>query len=768
MLRKIIRIIKIQCKKLIEKVKSKIEPLKNDVFKLISIYKNLPLTLKVISGVLFLMLLEALIVTPIQMYKIYDKNKTDNLIEYKKIIGGVDNNLTLNSFLKENISFIDNILIYANAKSYCNLVITMSNGYNKNTIIKDIPTSKEIGDGIVKDSNLEVIEHNSIEKKEIYIYLFNHINTFSFMSHYEPILINGNVKYSWSDDKIKKSPYIFTNLIMENLFRVILILVFLFLFEKQGLLGNKDKYSIVYPHEVDTDFRNLLGMEDIKREIYILADLIKHRSKYKDFGIEKTFNYLFSGPPGTGKTQIASGLAKLLQIPMVVGTGNVETGFINGGVSVIQELFKTARKEALKNKHKMAMIFLDEAQNLMVKRGQGRDKWTDDSANELLAQLDGIHSYDDVSIIFVAASNFDDKNHQFDEAMMRRFKKKLFFRLPNLEERRDILEYYLSKVNKKYICKNIDLNYIADITSNLSPAMLEMIVQEASLLSITQNKNLIEYENEKPKKIKELFLNNNKNDDDLFYDSISILDTRLLEKAFEIISVGHTDRNVTKNKEVQRNIISKHELGHFICEMQSVLNKKYSKTHIENDIQYIDFGKDLYSNLKYLKENLKVLKISVESISQINALGYVLNKKDDVMLRSKKELEEEIISLYGGLASETVFSKHSYDITTGSSNDIEKVSNLFNIMVNKLGMYTNSKLNLNLIDNFDNKKVNSKIIIEKSEELFKVSTKYVTHYIELIEFLNEILLEKYVLNLDEILSYIKEFYDSKGYSDEKK
>jgi cell division protease FtsH len=733
------RFIRLEIYKKKKKIQNKIEIYKKK-------FKDMPYSMKFLVLIGIGIYLEFMLVIPFLLWERIKLETTTDILYKKDIFINSSNKISFKEFLEENKNKISNTIVLFNKNNKTTIAFEIKNKiYNNKKPYLGI-------EGLLFYQTQNILKPSK-DYEVSKIYYFNNILTSSYVYNYEPLLLSDNIKYTTEDVSTKKTPFVFTHFIIENSLRILLIFVFLYLFEKQGLFGNKEKYSIVQPDDVDVDFKHLIGMKDIKSEIYILADLIQHRDKYKELGIDKTFNYMFSGPPGTGKTKIASGLAKLLDVPMIVGTGNVETGYINGGVAVIQELFETAKEQALENKHRMAIIFLDEAQNLMVKRGQSRDKWADDSANELLAQLDGIHTYDDVSIIFIAASNFDDKNHEFDEAMMRRFKKKIFFRLPNFEERKEIIEFYLSKVNKKYLDDKIDTGYLADITANLSPAILETIVQEASLLAITHNKDLSNYEKNK---IQTNSKNIDKDIDIDFFNNLSLITTSLLEKAFERISVGQTNRETTKNKDVAREIISKHELGHFVCEMQNVLNKKYT-ARIFDDLTFLS-SKNIEEDIKYLSDNLKVLKISVESISQIKALGYVLNKQDDVLLSSKKELENEIIALYGGLAAENVFADDIDDITTGSSNDIEKVSNILNTMVNKLGMYSSSKLNLNLIDNIDVKEQNSKILFSKSEELFEISKKYVENYKGLIEYLNEILLDKYVLNLPEILELIKDYY----------
>jgi len=707
-----------------------------------NVIEPLPLSLKITFGLIGVVALEVFLTVftflMLSLYVNFISPKKDNIDIYKpEIINKKE--INLNKFLSElestKYTLENATVLYKEKDLFVSLyfrVIDNSISVKNSDKLGFYASSKAFD--LSSEQSKEAFFSKELKVEKIFV--FDKVNYVSFIRIYEPIFIKKNISYSWKEESSKnihKKLFPLTSFIIDNIVRILLIILFIFLFEKQGLLGNQEKYEIVLPESIKGDFDDLVGMNEIKNEILVLSDLINNREKYKSFGIERTFNFLFSGPPGTGKTRISTLLAKKLEVPLIIGTGNVETGFINGGANVIKELFKKGAELAKKNKHKMAIIFLDEAQTLLVKRGQSREKWADDSSNELLAQLDGVHSNKDIDIIFIAASNFDEKNHQFDEAMMRRFKKKIFFRLPNLEERRDIFYFYLEKVNKENIdFENLDLNSISEMTSGLSPALIETIVQEASLIAINSN------------------------------DKIN---TKNLEKAFERIAIGNTDRKKTENQEKEKDIISKHELGHFVCEMQNCINtyEGYTTKSLKEDKSNIIFlnKENIDKYIPIFKENLKVLKISVESVSQINALGFVLNKTEEVKLHSLQYYENEIVSLYGGVASENVFSTDEGEVTSGSFNDIEKISTIFNNIVNKLGMYSNSKLNLNLIDNIDTKEKNTKIILEQSDFLFSLSVFYVENYKDLIMFLQEELLEKYVLNLEEILFLIEKFYKEK-------
>ena len=115
------------------------------------------------------------------------------------------------------------------------------------------------------------------------------------------------------------------------------------------------------------------------------------KEHYARYGIEGTFNILFSGKAGTGKSKFALYLAKELNVPIVSSTGSLDEVYVGTGAKKIRNLFKEAHALAKNSDHNACILFIDEGQNLLRTRGQNSDnKWEDDTANELLAHLDGV------------------------------------------------------------------------------------------------------------------------------------------------------------------------------------------------------------------------------------------------------------------------------------------------------------------------------------------------------------------------------------------
>jgi cell division protease FtsH len=480
-------------------------------------------------------------------------------------------------------------------------------------------------------------------------------------------------------------------------FDILLVGLLLFVL-KFGIPGTGVAASVLTPDQLQGSMDDLIGMEDIKQEVLHLEDMIRNRALYKEHDIDKPFNVMLTGPAGTGKTKLAGYLAKRLDIPLIQASASaLESGYIGGGSKALHALHRKASARG------SCIIFLDEAQGLFMPRGRGEKKWEDDTANTLLGLLDGVRSDQGAGVIWVVASNFDDANSQMDEAMLRRFSVKINFRLPNKSERRELVRAFLARKAEGCVdWEHLNLDQIADITANLSPALLQTVVERASMLAIQEK---------------------------------CMIDTALMFRAFERATIGLTDRATTAEKQRQRERVALHELGHFFMQIDPWLREGLS--------------------LAEVKERSPLLKISTESVSKLGALGYVLSAADDVALRTLEELEREVIQLYGGVAAEELF-YGARGISIGSQNDIEKATSLLDTMVNRLSMYSRSKLDYSRFKSDAGGERTLAQVEAKADELYSYTLASIADYRELIASLRDVLLERYVLSKDEMFALLEQ------------
>jgi cell division protease FtsH len=467
---------------------------------------------------------------------------------------------------------------------------------------------------------------------------------------------------------------------------------------KWGIPGMGLAASVITPDKLKGSMDDLIGMEDIKQEVLHLEDMIRNRAVYKSHNIDKPFNVMLTGPAGTGKTKLAGYLAKRLNYPLIQASGSaLESGYIGGGSKALNALYRKACARG------HCIIFLDEAQALFMPRGRGEKKWEDDTANTLLGLLDGVKSDEGSNVIWVVASNFDDNSSQMDEAMLRRFSVKINFRLPNKAERAALLRSFLERKQDGCVdWQDMNLDQVAEITNNLSPALLETVVDRASMLSIQEK---------------------------------TIINTELMFRAFERATIGLTDRATTAEKTRQRERIALHELGHFFMQIDPYLRQGLS--------------------LAEVKEKSHLLKISTESVSKLNALGYVLSAGDDMSLRTLEEMERDVMQLYGGVAAEELF-YGARGISVGSQNDIQKATSMLDMMVNRLSMYSRSKLDYS---QFKNEGSNEHTLIQveaKADELYSHTLRAIGDYRAVMESLKDELMDRYVLSKDAIFALLEQ------------
>jgi cell division protease FtsH len=464
---------------------------------------------------------------------------------------------------------------------------------------------------------------------------------------------------------------------------------------RHGLPGMGVSATVLNPDQLAGSMDDLIGMEDIKQEVLHLEDMIRNRAVYREHDIDKPFNVMLTGPAGTGKTKLAGYLAKRLNVPLIQASASaLESGYIGGGSKALHALHRKACARG------SCIIFLDEAQTLFAPRGRGEKKWEDDTANTLLGLLDGVRSHQGAGVIWVVASNFDDASSQMDEAMLRRFSVKINFRLPNKGERRELLRSFLArKADGCVAWDRLNLDHVAEITANLSPAVLQTVAERASMIAIQEH---------------------------------TVIDTDLMFRAFERATIGLTDRATTAEKTRQRERVALHELGHFFMQIDPWLRQGMS--------------------LEQVKERSPLLKISTESVSKLGALGYVLSASDDVALRTLEELEHDVIQLYGGVAAEELF-YGARGISVGSQNDIQKATSMLDMMVNQLSMYSRSKLDYR---QFKNQESDLDQVQAKADELYTYTLQSIADYRVQISELKDVLMEQYVLSKDAIFALLEQ------------
>ena len=466
--------------------------------------------------------------------------------------------------------------------------------------------------------------------------------------------------------------------------------------------GQMKSLKFIDPATIQGDIDDLVGMGDIKAEVAQIKDQYMRRAEYAEYGIRKPFNVMFSGPAGTGKTKLASYLAKELNLPILFhSAANLETGYVAGGSNTLHRILSMAKRR------KRCIVFLDEAQDLFMKRG-GRRKYDDDTANTLLSVLDGVRSRNDAEIIWIVASNFNSETMEMDEAMLRRFQMKVDFRLPNGEERMAIIRHYLGQRAEK-VLPDLDLRHLVDITEGRSPADLETIINQAGISAVQSGEMIGEH---------------------------------VLMQAAERVLVGNVNTETTADRERDRRIIATHEWGHFLMDLQ------------RERLRHGD-------NWEQILADMKTIKISLKANPRTNALGFVFHKQGTDLLKTKADIEHEVRVLLGGMANEELFFGEE-GTTNGAHNDITRVTKLLYHAVGEIGMYRNTRLNFGALQDRqsggrDLDQETRNIMEAQSERLYSETKATLEHLMPLTGHLVKKLMEKDEMALGDALAEIRRF-----------
>jgi cell division protease FtsH len=238
------------------------------------------------------------------------------------------------------------------------------------------------------------------------------------------------------------------------------------------------KPSLTSPDsKASVSFEDVAGVEDAKAELQEVVDFLRNPKKFAKLGARVPKGLLLYGPPGTGKTLLAKAVAHESGSSFYSQSASAFVEMFAGlGASRIRRLFDTARKNA------PSIIFIDELDAVGAARtGHGFNREQDQTLNQLLVELDGFASADQV--VVMAASN---RIQDLDPALLRpgRFDRQLLVAPPDLAGREKILEVH---TRGKPLSSDIDLQAVARQTAGLAGADLANICNEAAIFAGRNN-----------------------------------------------------------------------------------------------------------------------------------------------------------------------------------------------------------------------------------------------------------------------------------------
>lgn len=153
-----------------------------------------------------------------------------------------------------------------------------------------------------------------------------------------------------------------------------------------------------------------------------------------------------------------------------VSASTLTSKWIGEGEMLVRTLFYVA------SKRQPSVIFVDEIDSLLSKRSEQEHESSRRLKTEFLVNLDGAATGENESILLIGATN---RPHELDEAARRRFTKRIYIGLPDLEARKEIILHYLQK--EKHNITPAQIDQLAIQTEGYSGADLKVLAQEASM-----------------------------------------------------------------------------------------------------------------------------------------------------------------------------------------------------------------------------------------------------------------------------------------------
>lgn len=229
------------------------------------------------------------------------------------------------------------------------------------------------------------------------------------------------------------------------------------------------------------DIADLEQAKNLLKEAVLLPILMPNFFK----GIRRPWKgVLLYGPPGTGKTMLAKALATQGKTTFFnVHSSTFASKWRGESEKLVRLLFEMARFYA------PATIFIDEVDSLGSKRGELNECESSRRVKaELLVQMDGVSSVSSAGaneeseeegrkvVTVLAATN---RPWDLDEALRRRFEKRVYIPLPNDKGREELFKLNLTNLK---LDEEIDFQELVVATKGYSGADIANVCREAAMM----------------------------------------------------------------------------------------------------------------------------------------------------------------------------------------------------------------------------------------------------------------------------------------------
>lgn len=241
--------------------------------------------------------------------------------------------------------------------------------------------------------------------------------------------------------------------------------------------------------EPNVQWDSIAGLEDVKKVLKHNLVMLPMRPDIAKGLLTPWKSILFYGPPGTGKTFLAKAVATECKRTFFnITSATITSRFLGESEKLVGHLFALAEQMG------PSTIFFDEIDSVASQRGGHNEGEASRRIKaELLTKLEGVGGTSDENSVFVlAATNFP---WDLDEALLRRFQKRIFIPLPDFDSRLSILQKNIhghTSDDFDFIgfAKKLEGYSCADITNLCRDAIQAVFDRKTAMLDTQQFLNM--------------------------------------------------------------------------------------------------------------------------------------------------------------------------------------------------------------------------------------------------------------------------------------
>ncbi len=306
---------------------------------------------------------------------------------------------------------------------------------------------------------------------------------------------------------------------------ILIILIFVSQFVLMFWFLSRARMYTIMPGAEGISFADYRGQPEILEQAQQVVTLLRGVKAFEGAGGEPLNGLLLEGPPGTGKTWLAQAISTEAGVPFYyVDTSSLQAMFMGMGAFKVMRMYGKARKSA--KEYGAAVVFLDEIDAIGSREGVSSvGGGTGEDPNRgffgggggmgllstMLIEMSGFsmeHGWrarmrtwfyktflrhnpppPPKRVLTIGATN---RIQALDPALLRpgRFDKKLRVDAPDTEGRRDIFDYYISKMAHD---DSMDPLVLATETPGYSPADIKYVLNETLRYALFAGRRYMTY-----------------------------------------------------------------------------------------------------------------------------------------------------------------------------------------------------------------------------------------------------------------------------------